>query len=436
MILHRGCGRINVGVPHHELFEDVVLDRAGELLRRARPAPRRRRCRARAPAARRRSSSSTRSSCRAGCRRTGCACRGSSRWRRPPCRRRRRRAGDRCRSRDGSRDRTRSTGPSGPRRGCAGRTRSSPRPSRSRRTGGPSTASARTSSGRARARTAGCRAAVPSARRRRDPRRCRARRCGMPSGVSQLSRAGRRGARAWRAVGTASKSSDGEIGQTRHAAPSSATRQDLGQHGDHVAADEDEPIDAGLAQRAFERARVAPRGARAHARGLERARPRGGFGGVALVAAAEAGDAARLVRCRLARASSAGGEEARGEARRGRDDSASGPSVTSSASGAGGACIDARAQRLERLGIAMRGERPACGGRPRVVRPAGSFSSRFANSDTPSIGSLRFAIAVERAAFHAASSRAASSPLSSAARCRLRARSRGSAPTPRARARP
>ena len=31
---HRGFGRIDVGVPHHELFEDVVLDGAGELLRR------------------------------------------------------------------------------------------------------------------------------------------------------------------------------------------------------------------------------------------------------------------------------------------------------------------------------------------------------------------------------------------------------------------
>ena len=31
---HRGAGRINVGVPHHELFEDVVLDRAGEFFRR------------------------------------------------------------------------------------------------------------------------------------------------------------------------------------------------------------------------------------------------------------------------------------------------------------------------------------------------------------------------------------------------------------------
>ena len=31
---HRGRGRIDVGVAHHEFFEDVVLDRAGELFRR------------------------------------------------------------------------------------------------------------------------------------------------------------------------------------------------------------------------------------------------------------------------------------------------------------------------------------------------------------------------------------------------------------------
>ncbi len=40
---HRRLGRIDVGVPHHELFEDVVLDGAGELRRRRRPALRRRR---------------------------------------------------------------------------------------------------------------------------------------------------------------------------------------------------------------------------------------------------------------------------------------------------------------------------------------------------------------------------------------------------------
>ncbi len=31
---HRGCGRIDVGVPHHVFLEDVVLDRPGELVER------------------------------------------------------------------------------------------------------------------------------------------------------------------------------------------------------------------------------------------------------------------------------------------------------------------------------------------------------------------------------------------------------------------
>ena len=39
-------GRIDVGVAHHEFFEDVVLDRAAELFPARRPVPRRRRCRA------------------------------------------------------------------------------------------------------------------------------------------------------------------------------------------------------------------------------------------------------------------------------------------------------------------------------------------------------------------------------------------------------
>ena len=57
---HARSGRVDVGVADHELLEDVVLDRAGELLRAPRPAPRRRRCRTPAPAARRRSWSWTR----------------------------------------------------------------------------------------------------------------------------------------------------------------------------------------------------------------------------------------------------------------------------------------------------------------------------------------------------------------------------------------
>ena len=74
----RRLRRIDVGVAHHELFEDVVLDRAGELFRRHAlflggddvDSP--------APAAPRRSWSSTRSSGRAGCRRTASSCPRSS----------------------------------------------------------------------------------------------------------------------------------------------------------------------------------------------------------------------------------------------------------------------------------------------------------------------------------------------------------------------
>ncbi len=62
---HRRIGRIDVGVAHHELFEDVVLDGAGELAAAPRPAPRPPRCTAPAPAAPRRSWSSTRSCRRA-----------------------------------------------------------------------------------------------------------------------------------------------------------------------------------------------------------------------------------------------------------------------------------------------------------------------------------------------------------------------------------
>ena len=167
---HRALGRVDVGVPDHELLEDVVLDRARELVGRRRPAPRPRRCRARGRAARPRSWSSTRSSGRAGCRRTGCACRRSSRSPPPPCRRRRRRAGGRNRSRGGWRGRRRRRGPSGRRRGCAGRRRSNPRPWRSRRTAGSSRAGSRTWSGRGRADTAAGRGRCRGSRGRRGRR--------------------------------------------------------------------------------------------------------------------------------------------------------------------------------------------------------------------------------------------------------------------------
>ena len=65
-----------------------------------------------------------------------------SRWRRPPCRHRRSRADDPNRSRDGWRDRRRRRRPAGRRRGCAGRRRWNPRPSRSRHIGGSSRAAA------------------------------------------------------------------------------------------------------------------------------------------------------------------------------------------------------------------------------------------------------------------------------------------------------
>ena len=86
---HRGRRRIDVGVADHELLEDVVLDGAGELLRRhalllGRDDVERQHRQHRAVHGHRHATSG-----RAGCRRTACACRRSSRSRRPPCRRRR-----------------------------------------------------------------------------------------------------------------------------------------------------------------------------------------------------------------------------------------------------------------------------------------------------------------------------------------------------------
>ena len=103
-----GVGRIDVGVAHHELFEDVVLDRAGELFRRhalllGGDDVEREHRQHRAVHGHRHRHLVERDAGR-----TACACRRSSRSRRPPCRRRRRRADDRCRSRGGWRDRRRS----------------------------------------------------------------------------------------------------------------------------------------------------------------------------------------------------------------------------------------------------------------------------------------------------------------------------------------
>ena len=133
---HRGLGRIDVGVAHHEFFEDVVLDGAAELLRRhallfGGDDIERQHRQHRAIHGHRHASSG-----RAGCRRTASSCRGRNRSRRPPCRHRRRRADGRSHSRDGSADRRRPTGPSGRRRDCAGRRRWNPPPSRSRHIAG------------------------------------------------------------------------------------------------------------------------------------------------------------------------------------------------------------------------------------------------------------------------------------------------------------
>ena len=162
---------------------------------RRRPAPRPRRRRARAPAARRRSSSSTPTSCRAGSRRRAAACRRSSRSPPRPSRRRRRPAGGRSRSRGAWPGRTRSTGPSARRRGCAGRTRSTPRRWRTRRTGGRSTAGSCTSSGTARAGTARSPDTCRGNRARRCRRRCRAAGRDALRGVPRRRRRRRRRAR-------------------------------------------------------------------------------------------------------------------------------------------------------------------------------------------------------------------------------------------------
>ncbi len=104
---HRGFGRVDVGVADRELFQDVVLDGAGELVvrnalllagddeeghdRKHRAVH----------------GHADRHLDRAGCRRTAISCPRRCRSRRRPCRRRRRRADCRCRSRGAWRDRRR-----------------------------------------------------------------------------------------------------------------------------------------------------------------------------------------------------------------------------------------------------------------------------------------------------------------------------------------
>jgi hypothetical protein len=88
---HRRLGRIDIGVPHHELFEDVVLDGARQAGPAARPALRRQRCRRPEPAARRRSWSSRRRPYQAECCRRGSSYLRRSRSPRRLCQRRPRR---------------------------------------------------------------------------------------------------------------------------------------------------------------------------------------------------------------------------------------------------------------------------------------------------------------------------------------------------------
>ncbi len=133
---HRRRGRIDVGVPHHELFEDVVLDRAGELgqrhalflagddeggqhrQHRAVHGHRDRHLVERDP------------------RRTGSSCPRRNRSRPQPCRHRPRRAGGRCHSRDGWQDRRRPRDPSARASDSRDRRRWSLRPWRSRHIAG------------------------------------------------------------------------------------------------------------------------------------------------------------------------------------------------------------------------------------------------------------------------------------------------------------
>ena len=168
MMRKLGAGRIDVGVAHHEFFEDVVLDRARQFgVRHALflggDDIEREHRQHRAVHGHRHAHLVERD---AGEQRAHVVDR--IRSRRPPCRRRRQRADDRCHSRDGWRDRRRSTGPSARRRDCAGRRRWNPPRWRSRHIAGWSRAAPRTSPGRGRAGTAPCRDRCRGSRARRD----------------------------------------------------------------------------------------------------------------------------------------------------------------------------------------------------------------------------------------------------------------------------
>ena len=161
-------GRIDIGVAHHEFFEDVVLDRARQFrVRHAlffrRDDIERQHRKHRAVHGHRHAHLVERD---AGEQRAHVVDR--SRSPRPPCRRRRKRADGRCRNRDGWRDRRRWRGPSARRRGCAGRRRWNPPRWRSRHIAGWSRAAPRTSRDKVRAGMAPCRDRCRGNRARRD----------------------------------------------------------------------------------------------------------------------------------------------------------------------------------------------------------------------------------------------------------------------------
>ena len=137
---HRRLGRIDVGVADHELFEDVVLDGPGELLRRHALLfgghHVQRQDRQHRTVHRHRDATPWTGRYR----RTAAACRGWNRLPHRPFRRHPRRGDGRSRSRGGWPGRTPPTAPSARLRGCGGRRRWIPRRWRTRRTAGWSTA--------------------------------------------------------------------------------------------------------------------------------------------------------------------------------------------------------------------------------------------------------------------------------------------------------
>ena len=256
----------------------------------------------------------------------------------------------------------------------------------------------------------------------------------MPSGVSHGLRSARRGRGA-----IAADRVEVERREVGQAARHGDTSEELGEDGDDVAADEDEAVDARLAQRGLEGA-GAPREQDAPASGgLERARAAAGLGGVALVAPAEARERARFSSRRaLARRECRRRRRSRPRSRRAARDSASGPSVDEERLRAGRQRVGAQraAPRTARRRGAPAARRRVHARALRLARRGrGSFSSRFANSDTPRMGALRLAICVEPRAPRRLESLAQAPALERPRDARRRARSPGSASTPRARAR-